>query len=176
MTSLAGAFLVATFVCFQSIAGPLYDIYGIRPDFVILAVVSVCLSLPPLACYITAILAGGLLDALSPGVAGPHIAGCLLSAFILVRCRRAGLGDTHWGVACLAITGILAGLMAPCGTRWALDSSPQPPWMLIGGTVAYTAVFALPFYRVISPIIQWSLPTQRGLGAITGRSAWQGRA
>ena len=105
MSVLVSCSLVAFFAGFQVVAGPLYDLYGIRPDFTILALVTACLVLPPGATYAAALLAGGVLDALSPGIVGPYMTGCLLSTFFLLRCRSAGLAESARGTALLAIAG-----------------------------------------------------------------------
>ena len=93
MSILVSCSLVAFFAGFHVVAGPLYDLYGIRPDFTILALVTACLVLPPPAAYAAALLAGGVLDALSPGIVGPHMTGCLLSTFFILRCRSAGIAN-----------------------------------------------------------------------------------
>ena len=80
LTAFGFVFIIASF---QAVSGPAYAIYGIRPDFIILSIVTIGILLPPPAIYASAFFAGALLDALSPGVAGPHMTGFLLSALLL---------------------------------------------------------------------------------------------
>lgn len=175
MSTLSGCSLVALFAGFQAVAGPLYDLYGIRPDFTILALVAAGLTLPPGAACATALLAGGLLDALSPGIVGPHMTGCLLATFFLLRSRQAGLAESARGTALLASTAILLGLLVPYGARQLLDGSPAVPSFAIGATMAYTALLAWPACLITQPILRWSLPGEKGIGVIRGRSAWRRR-
>ena len=174
MSILVSCSLVAFFAGFHVVAGPLYDLYGIRPDFTMLALVTACLVLPPPAAYAAALLAGGVLDTLSPGIVGPHMTGCLLSTFFILRCRSAGIAESARGTALLAIAGILLGLLAPHGARWLLLDGPSTaPGLSIGATTAYTALLTWPVYRITLPILHWALPGEKGIGAIRGRSAWQ---
>lgn len=174
MSSFAACATILLVVCFQVVAGPLYAIYGIRPDFVLLALALVGLTLPPPTVYIGAVLAGGLLDALSPGIIGPHMTGCILAGFLMVRGRRMGFGDTTMGKGLLSAGAIAAGLLVPHLASWVLEGASTGPGIFIPLTYAYTCILAYPFFQVMTPMVSWPHSKQRGLGGIGRRATWQG--
>ena len=171
LTAFGFVFIIASF---QAVSGPAYAIYGIRPDFIILSIVTIGILLPPTAIYASAFFAGALLDALSPGVAGPHMTGFLLSALLMVRGRRMGIGATAKGKALLVSAGILAASAAPQTARWILEGPELDSALVIAATFAYTTLFAYPFFRVLGPAICWAAPRRNDYGIIRGRASWPG--
>jgi|GEM_PF-1381597 len=173
MSVLAGFGLVSIIASFQVVSGPVYAIYGIRPDFIILSIATIGIVLPPPAVYASAFFAGALLDALSPGAAGPHMAGLLLSAHLMARGRRMGIGATAKGKALLAGAGILSASVVPQLARWLLEGPKLDSALVIAATFAYTALFAYPFFRVLRPAIKWAVPARTDYGIIRGRASWR---
>lgn len=174
MSVLAAFGFVSIIASFQAVSGPAYAVYGIRPDFIVLSIITIGILLPPPAIYASAFFAGALLDALSPGMAGPHMTGLLLSALLMVRGRRMGIGATAKGKALLAGAGILAASAAPQIARWILEGPELNSTLVIAATFAYTALFAYPFFRVLSPAIKWAAPPRNDYGMIRGRAPWRG--
>jgi rod shape-determining protein MreD len=174
MSVLAAFGFVFIIAAFQAVSGPAYAIYGVRPDFIILSVVTIGILLPPPAIYASAFFAGALLDALSPGMAGPHMTGLLLSALLMARGRRMGIGATTKGMALLVGAGILAASAAPQIARWILEGPGLDSALIIVTTSAYTALFAYPFFRVLGPAIKWAAPRRNDYGIIRGRASWRG--
>jgi len=174
MSVFAAFGFVSIIASFQIVSGPAYAIYGIRPDFIILSIATIGIILPPPAIYASAFFAGALLDALSPGVAGPHMTGLLLSAHLMARGRRMGIGTTAKGRTLLAGAGILVASAAPQAARWILEGPGLDSALIIAATFAYTAVFAYPFFRILSPAIKWAVPVRNDYGIIRGRASWRG--
>ena len=174
MSGLAAFGFVSIIASFQVVSGPIYAVYGIRPDFIILSIATIGIALPPPAIYASAFFAGALLAALSPGVVGPHMPGVLLSAPRGARGRRMEIGTTARGKALLAGAGILSASVVPQIARWILEGPELDSALVIAATFAYTALFAYPFFRVLGPAIKWAAPARNDYGIIRGRASWRG--
>ena len=174
MSVLAAFGFVSIIASFQAVSGPAYAIYGIRPDFIVLSIATIGILLPPPAVYVSAFFAGTLLDALSPGMAGHHMMGFLLSALLMARGRRMGIGATAKGKTLIAGAGILTASAVPQVARGVLEGPELGSALVITATFAYTALFAYPFFKVMGPAIKWAAPRRNDYGIIKGRASWRG--
>lgn len=176
MSAATGYALITAVIGLQAAAGPLYEVCGIRPDFPCIALAAIALTLQPFGVITTAILAGALLDWTSAGTMGAHMTGCLCLAFFILRGRRTGWDEDRPGRIVLVTGGILIALIVPHGMIWAIGERHANPAILYAGTAAYTILFAWPLYRLVLPVLEWSLPGERWLGQFSGGPSWQRRA
>ncbi len=166
MSTIVGCALISSVIGLQIVGGPLYDVYGIRPDFPAIALATIALTLSPAGAIAVAILAGAALDISSAGVAGTHMTACLGLVFFILRGRKTGWGEDRTGRALLSTGGILIAVLIPHAMSWALD----------GRHLNSAILFAWPFHRLLKPTLEWSVPRGQRPGLLLRRTSWQRRA
>ncbi len=176
MSTIVGCALISSVIGLQIVGGPLYDVYGIRPDFPAIALATIALTLSPAGAIAVAILAGAVLDISSAGVAGTHMTACLGLVFFILRGRKTGWGEDRTGRALLSTGGILIAVLIPHAMSWALDGRHLNSAILFAGTAGYTILFAWPFHRLLKPTLEWSVPRGQRPGLLLRRTSWQRRA
>ena len=176
MSTIAGCALMASVIGLQIVGGPLYDVYGIRPDFPAIALATIALTLRPGAAIAVAILAGAALDISSAGVAGTHMTACLGLVFFILRGRKTGWDEDRAGRSLLSTGGILIAVLPPHLMSWALDGRPLNSAIRFAGTAGYTILFAWPLHRLLKPTLEWSVSPGQRPGLLLGRASWQRRA
>lgn len=94
MNTGPAACLILTAAVYNAVAGSLYSIDSIRPDFVFLAFAYLAFFAPVVSLTLLALLASVLLDILSLDPAGSHAAGLLPAVWLLGRSRGWFVVDT----------------------------------------------------------------------------------
>jgi rod shape-determining protein MreD len=167
-TGLRFSGLATAAVAFQCLAGPWYELGGVRPHFVALVVAAASLDGSRGAPWGAALLAGSLLDLLSIDPFGAH----LVSLLVLVVAVRGGLAAGLGGAPLARGLAVAAGLAAAAAAR------PLFVWL-----VAPEAAGALaPHLRLAPFVLGWTLvfawpvlgalrPARRARGAFLGGAA-----
>ena len=173
MSSIVGCALILSFIALQMAGGPLYDVYGLRPDFPAIALALIAISLRPLGVFAIALLAGAILDLSSAGFPGTRMTACLLLAFFILHGRKTGWSEDRTGRALLLCGGVLLAVMVPHLASWTLDGRHLNSALLLAGSAGYSLLFTWPLHRLLQPILQWSMPPGQRPYLIPGRSNWQ---
>ena len=176
MSTIAGCVLISSVIGLQIVGGPLYDVYGVRPDFPAIALATIALTLRPGGAIAVAVLAGGVLDISSAGVTGTHMTACLGLVFFVLRGRKTGWSEDRTGRALLATGGLLIATLVPHAMNWALDGRHLNSAFLFAGSAGYTILFAWPLHMLLKPTLEWSMPPTQRPGLLLGRARWQRRA
>ena len=113
MSNIAGCALILGVIALQIVGGPLYDVYGLRPDFPAIALATIALTLRPAGTLAAALLAGVTLDISSAGLPGTHMTACLALIVFILRGRKTGWGEDRAGRALLLTGGIFIAVLIP---------------------------------------------------------------
>ena len=163
MSTIAGCVLISSVIGLQIVGGPLYDVYGVRPDFPAIALATIALTLR-------------VLDISSAGVTGTHMTACLGLVFFILRGRKTGWDEDRTGRALLATGGLLIATLVPHAMNWALDGRHLNSAFLFAGSAGYTILFAWPLHMLLKPTLEWSMPPAQRTDLLLGRARWQRRA
>ncbi len=176
MSTITSCGLILGVIGLQIVGSPLYEVYGIRPDFPAIALATIALTLHPVGAIAVGLLAGGVLDISSAGVPGTRMTACLVLVFFVLRGRKTGWGEDPGGRALLLTGGILIAVLVPHAMSWALDGRHLNSAFLFAGSAGYTILLAWPLHRLLKPTLEWSMPPGQRPYLLAGRPSWQRRA
>ncbi len=151
MSALRSIAIVAAVTAFALLAAPLWELGGVRPHFVLVAVLTVAALRRASEAWLAACVVGGMIDWLSVDPWGVHLASTATAVAWVRFGVRHGWADRAAPRTALIAVGVVVACAVRVVTVWAAFETSSPLAVEIAAA-AYTLAIAWPVARLVGAV------------------------
>ncbi len=152
MSALRSIAVLAVVAAFALLAAPLWELGGVRPHFLLVAVLTLAALRRAHEAWLAAIVVGAAVDWLSIDPWGVHLASFAAAVAIVRSGVRHGWADRAAARLAFLAVGVVVACAVRAAAMWAIAETASPLAVQIAAA-AYTLVVLWPVARLVGAVV-----------------------